>query len=440
MRRGKHGFAMLAVMGVIFIAAFVLVVIQSAAMSQASGGREELARVRAYWAARGGIEATIAKLEEGTRTPNTDDAYALLNDMAEVADGTLEGASFTIRGSLGKTEFSGPADAHAKLNINIATRDQLLTIEPFMAEDIADSILDWIDEDDDVREVGAELGYYQSTAYAYLPRNGSMQNIQELELVAGVDPQDVRGEDWNLNGILDDNENDGDVSWPPDNADGILDAEWSGVLTASSVDGGLAASGEARLLLSEANAADLVSRTKVSTAQADAILQYAQQSQNPSMRDFVRRSLRQLAQQAAQANGQTQQVQIENLTSEQLGLLLNECVITEVPAGTPAKININTCDDKLFDYLLELGEDVAETLRTERAARSNGFSSIAEVLDIDGISRNQAAVIYDYFDVRSNVFELTSRGVDSVTGVEVEITATIDRSTLPVVVKEMYLR
>jgi DNA uptake protein ComE-like DNA-binding protein len=267
-----------------------------------------------------------------------------------------------------------------------------------------------------------------------------MQNIQELELVAGVDPQDVRGEDWNLNGILDDNENDGDVSWPPDNADGILDAEWSGVLTASSVDGGLAASGEARLLLSEANAADLVSRTKVSTAQADAILQYAQQSQNPSMRDFVRRSLRQLAQQAAQANGQTQQVQIENLTSEQLGLLLNECVITEVPAGTPAKININTCDDKLFDYLLELGEDVAETLRTERAARSNGFSSIAEVLDIDGISRNQAAVIYDYFDVRSNVFELTSRGVDSVTGVEVEITATIDRSTLPVVVKEMYLR
>lgn len=440
MRSARRAFAMLAVMGVIFIAAFVLVVIQSAAMSQASGGREELARVRAYWAARGGIEATIAKLEEGTRNPNTDDAYALLNDMAEVADGTLDGATFAIRGSLGKTEFSGPADSHAKLNINVATRDQLLTIEPFMSEDIADSILDWIDEDDDVREVGAELGYYQSMAYAYMPRNAPMQNIQEMELVAGVDPRDVRGEDWNLNGMLDDNENDGDVSWPPDNADGILDAGWSGVLTASSVDGGLAASGEDRLVLSEASASDLVSRTKVSTAQADVILQYAQEGQNPTMRDFLRRNLRQLAQQLAQAQGQTQQVQVENLSTDQLNLLLNECSMEAAEIALPGKININTCDDELFDYLPDLDEDAAETVRSERAARSNGFASIGELLEIDGLSRNQVAVIYDLFDVRSNVFELTSRGVDSATGVEVEIVATIDRSSLPVVVKEMYLR
>ena len=37
-------------------------------------------------------------------------------------------------------------------------------------------------------------------------------------------PEFVRGEDWNLNGRLDPNEDDGDISYPPDNSDGKLDA------------------------------------------------------------------------------------------------------------------------------------------------------------------------------------------------------------------------
>lgn len=440
--RHARGFAMLIVLGIILIAAFVLVVVQTSSLGQASTGRESLARVRAQWAARAGIEATIARLEYETQNPNTGDAYSVYTGLSEVSRDSLEGASYRIVSTAGKDQIDGPGDPGSKLNINVATRDQLLTIEPFMTEDVADAILDWIDEDDDVREVGAELGYYQSMPFAYLPRNAPMQSILELELVAGVDPLDVRGEDWNLNGALDDNENDGDVAWPPDNADGELDAGWSGVLTAASTGGSLfGASGEERLDLTLADASSIMTRTKVTSGQAEAILSYAQNASNPQMRDFLRSNLQTLAQQAAQATGGgQQQQQVEALNTEQLSALLNECSIGVPDPTIPGKININTCDSKLFEYLPELDSTVADTLVGERSSRSTGFLSIAEVLEIDGVTRNTAATIYDLFDVSSNVFEVTCRGVDANTGIEVELCATIDRSTLPVVIKEIYAR
>ena len=42
-------------------------------------------------------------------------------------------------------------------------------------------------------------------------------------MVRGMTGPILFGEDWNRNGILDANENDGDTSFPPDNGDGQLD-------------------------------------------------------------------------------------------------------------------------------------------------------------------------------------------------------------------------
>jgi len=432
----RRGFAMLVVLGVIMITAFVLVVVQTSALGQAASGRESLARVRAYWAARAGIESTIARLEYDTQNPNQTDGYAVFTDLSEVSQDTLQGAQYSIFTSAGKSVFDGPTDSNAKININTATRDQLLLIEPFMTEDVADSVLDWIDSDDDVREVGAELGYYQSMTYAYKPRNAPMQSIQELELVAGTDPLDVRGEDWNLNGILDDNENDGDVSWPPDNADGVLDAGWSGVLTAATSSASMyGASGDLRVDLSSGDSATLISRTQVSAAQADIIVAYAANAPEAKMSDFIRLRFSQIAQAAGQNNAQAPE-----LTVEQLGALLNECTIGVPDPATPGKININTCDQKIFEYIPQINSTVADTLITERAAKSTGFASMAELLEIQGISRTTAATLYDLFDVVTTGFEVTSRGKDVNTGIEVEISATIDRSSLPIVIKELYAR
>jgi hypothetical protein len=56
------------------------------------------------------------------------------------------------------------------------------------------------------------------------------------------------------------------------------------------------------------------------------------------------------------------------------------------------------------------------------------------------VSRGQLAQIYNVLTVRSNVYVVTCRGRDVKTGIEVEMVATIDRSTLPVKITELLTR
>ncbi len=87
---------------------------------------------------------------------------------------------------------------------NIAV--SLLMGLPGMTVDVADAILDWIDDDDEARELGAELEYYTTLATPYSPPNGPLQSVEELLLVRGVTPSLMFGADANRNGVLDPDE------------------------------------------------------------------------------------------------------------------------------------------------------------------------------------------------------------------------------------------
>jgi type II secretory pathway component PulK len=444
-RGGRRGFATLLVFGVIVVAAVIIGMIQSTAFSQAAAGRESLARVRAYWAARAGLEETIAKLEAATEDPNQTNAFQAMDDMVQVATGTVAGASWRIASTDGKREVLGPTDAHSKININSPNSEVLLNIEPFMSESAVDSIKDWIDSDDDLNLQGAEVGYYQTLEFGYDPRNAPMCSIAELELVADIEQTDVRGEDWNLNGVLDPNEDDGDLSWPPDNADGVLDQAWSGILTASSVDGGLAASGEKPLDLKTAAEGDLTSRIGVSSDQAKVIVDYVASSDTAALGDFIRRDLQQLRTQTQQAQGQQQggaQTRVDPLTTDQLKLLIDECVMGAPEAGVvyPGKLNVNTCAAETIEYLPGMTPELADAIIAERAGKSDGFTSIVDLLEVPGMTRRQLAQLNDLLCVRSNVFTVTSRGRDDKTGLEVEIQAELNRTSLPVTLTGVLVR
>ena len=68
----------------------------------------------------------------------------------------------------------------------------------------------------------------------YLCKNAPFETIQELRLIYGMDMPTLIGEDANLNGILDPNENDGDALPPSDNQDSQLDPGLLEYLTAYS--------------------------------------------------------------------------------------------------------------------------------------------------------------------------------------------------------------
>jgi hypothetical protein len=74
---------------------------------------------------------------------------------------------------------------------------------------IADSITDWVDEDDTARTNGAESSYYLGLANSYNAKNGPLNSLDELLLVQGVTPYILYGGDTNRNGVQDPGEVDG---------------------------------------------------------------------------------------------------------------------------------------------------------------------------------------------------------------------------------------
>lgn len=135
--------------------------------------------------------------------------------------------------------YDGPEDTmrfglmpeSAKLDLNVATEAQLtglltpllLDLQIENPQEIINAILDWRDEDGETREGGAENEYYNLLEPAYNAKNGRFDSVEELLLVKEVTAAVLYGEDVNRNGILDENENDGEESFPYyDNADGFL--------------------------------------------------------------------------------------------------------------------------------------------------------------------------------------------------------------------------
>jgi len=103
-----------------------------------------------------------------------------------------------------------------------------------MTDELLDCLLDYRDRDDEVRPLGAEQEYYDQLAWPYLIKNGPLATVEELLLVKGFNGSIVYGEDANLNGVLDANEDDGEESFPPDDGDGELDRGLKGLVTAGS--------------------------------------------------------------------------------------------------------------------------------------------------------------------------------------------------------------
>lgn len=108
----------------------------------------------------------------------------------------------------------GLTDEGAKVNINMLfERDPTGTVLytalmalPNMTEEVADSIVDWVDGDSSGRPNGAEDEYYMAAAQPYHCKNGPLNSVDELLLVKGVTPDLLFGTDRNRNGVQDPNE------------------------------------------------------------------------------------------------------------------------------------------------------------------------------------------------------------------------------------------
>ena len=452
------GVVTIMVIWAIAIASIVVAATQILAFREATLGRECISRVQARWAARAGVETMIAIMEWHNANPDPDDALALTRDLESNAFGEVETGTWDIRHFIDGQEWAGPMDENSKLNINVATRMQLLEL-PNITQDVVDSIYDWRDADNEPQQLGAEADFYRNRGLGYEPRNGNFRSIAELELVAGAWPQYLRGEDWNLNGRLDPNEDDGKRTMPDDNANGKLEAGWSQYLTASTRPVTKSASGQPRLDLRKANSEELMTRTGMDATQAAAILTYAKVG-NARMAQILSVPLSQLTgsrtagatgagaaganrtgrSSAGQPRGATAPAAttVKNLDNKQLTLVLNECSLddTRTSQANAGKVNLNTASRALLRDILQLDTRYADSILSRRISKQSGLLSLADIVDLPGATQEQLLILGQVADVTSSVYMISSRGRAITSGAEAEIVVMVDRSESPVRILE----
>lgn len=126
----------------------------------------------------------------------------------------------------------GFTDECSRLDLNQATAGQLRRLfEAVIPQNndfevevdvLVDSLLDWRERGRGPRPNGAKDEFYQALDPPYRVKSAPFATVEELLLVRGFTAWVVYGEDYNQNGLLDPNEDDGDESFPLDDADGVL--------------------------------------------------------------------------------------------------------------------------------------------------------------------------------------------------------------------------
>lgn len=130
--------------------------------------------------------------------------FGLQDESARLNLNTLTVLDENSEGLLAALSLLSDPESGEEVPTSIAT--ELLLALPGMTEELADCILDWLDEDDEPRPYGAEIEYYSGLQTPYEPTNGPINSVEELLLVNGMTPTLLFGADSNRNGMLDPDE------------------------------------------------------------------------------------------------------------------------------------------------------------------------------------------------------------------------------------------
>jgi type II secretory pathway component PulK len=380
-------------------------------------GTEEL---RCKWAGRAGVETAIAVLNEDFRASDClTDLWS--NNDVDFNDVALEQCRLTVR----------VTDEASKLNVNTATREQLLGLR-YMTEDVADAIIDWRDEDETAGPAGVEGGYYENLRYGYKIRNGPFKTIRELLMVKGITAELLYGEDTNFNGQLDFNETDGDESPPADNGDEQLDKGWVAYLTCRSYDKNRDASGNERININEADEKRLTESLEIDSSYAKWIVENRPDNGYESIADLINeQSPKKPKENSNEDSEEAAPIDLQTFSS-----IADRITVTD-EEKTPGRININTAPRIVLAALLggdEAAERIANEIITDRESLLFGMQSIAEVMNVRSVGVNIFKEIANHITTRSDVFtvrcfSMADRG--GWRGATLQTEAVVDRSSRP---------
>jgi len=147
---------------------------------------------RAYYLARGGVTVGRIFLKMDTN------GYDAPNDPAELWSQGLPSypvgggfVSIQVEDQGGKLPLNRLIDAQGNPDVVEKDRFQLLCELLDLAEPqvVTDSLIDWLDGDDQPRTDGAESDYYLRQKTPYSAKNAKLDTMAELELIRGFTPE-----------------------------------------------------------------------------------------------------------------------------------------------------------------------------------------------------------------------------------------------------------
>ncbi len=307
----------------------------------------------------------------------------------------------------------GLRDEASKLNVNTATVDQLLQI-PGMTQEIAEAIVDWRDTDEEPQANGAESDYYNALEPGYTAKNGPIESIEELLRVRGIDESILYGEDRNRNGALDPCEDDGDRSYPPDDADGTLLRGLADYLTVYSMDMNWTKDGRARLLITNAQPQairDRLEKNGLSTAMGGTIFQFLQLRRGQPLASVA------------------ELLQIPSMDEASFAICADELTSRE-EAQLAGKININTAARAVLAGLPGLTADDVSAIMSRRSDAAEALDSPAWLLRV--LERQKVGQVFELVTTRSYQFTVHAAvALDDRPEMVRRIEAVIDRSYAP---------
>ncbi|MEA3188697.1 MAG: hypothetical protein QOD99_2527 [Chthoniobacter sp.] len=258
-------------------------------------------------------------------------------------------------------------DEGSKVNLNTATLAVLEGL-PRMTETLANSILNWRGTPATPQAAAGDAQIYAERKPGYRLKSAPFESVEELALLNGFDSTLLYGEDTNLNGVLDPNEDDGDKTPPADNSDGKLDAGLLQYVTVFSRLSAMQTDGTSpRVDVSKAGPAltDLLT-TKFGADRARAIL-----PPNPPNRTFT--SPFEFYVVCGTATTGT-----NGITADEFGQIAS--ALTTTGGLYPSPINVNTAGEAVLASIEGLAENAA-TVVASRLGRSQQDSNIAWLAD-----------------------------------------------------------
>ena len=363
----RHGIMLIIVMWISFGLVSIALLFCDSMMLEYRASDNTIAGLQSTSAVEGALRYLCFILENQDESGYMPDKKSYTSEEISIGNTLLWiiGNDYNDTASSDQKPVFGIMDECSKINLNTASLEMLEGL-PNMTSEFAAAIIDWRDADTELTPNGAESDYYALRDPSYYCKDSAFETVEELRLVQGCTWDILYGEDSNRNGILDPNENDGDVSYPADNSDGKLTKGLLDYVTVYSREPNTRDDGSGRINIknNQEGLTQLLQNT-LGQQRAEQIMQLI--GRNPgsinSALEFYLRSA---------------------MTAQEFSLIADAISVTD-GAYIPGLINVNTASKEVLACIPGIGDEFAQKLvdirQNKTADELKSITWVTEALD-----------------------------------------------------------